>query len=98
MQTTQTVIARLESGRGKPPTRTLERFAEATGSRLRINLEPVLGGRGWCVARGIAPYGLLTNPLGVPGGSRAHCCARELVLLRQHPKVKNRWSVRELPR
>jgi ribosome-binding protein aMBF1 (putative translation factor) len=40
MQTTQTVIARLESGRGKPSTRTLERFAEATGSRLRILFEP----------------------------------------------------------
>ena len=40
MHTTQTVIARLESGRSKPSTRTLERFAEATGSRLRISLEP----------------------------------------------------------
>ena len=44
MHTTQTVIARLESGRGKPSTRTLERFAEATGSRLRIVFEPALGG------------------------------------------------------
>jgi transcriptional regulator with XRE-family HTH domain len=44
MHTTRTVIARLESGRGKPSTRTLERFAEATGSRLRIILEPALGG------------------------------------------------------
>ena len=41
MHTTQTVIARLESGRTKPSTRTLERFAAATGSRLRILLEPV---------------------------------------------------------
>jgi len=40
MRTTQTVIARLESGRSKPSTRTLERFAAATGSRLRILLEP----------------------------------------------------------
>jgi len=40
MHTTQTVIARLESGRGKPSTRTLERFAEATGMRLRISVEP----------------------------------------------------------
>jgi len=40
MQTTRTVIARLESGRGKPSTPTLERFAEATGSRLRILFEP----------------------------------------------------------
>ncbi len=36
MKTTQTAIARLESGRGKPSTRTLERFARATGHRLVI--------------------------------------------------------------
>jgi ribosome-binding protein aMBF1 (putative translation factor) len=36
MGTTQAVIARLESGRVKPSTRTLERFAAATGTRLRI--------------------------------------------------------------
>lgn len=40
MNTTQAVIARLESGGSKPSTRTLERFAEATGSRLRITFEP----------------------------------------------------------
>lgn len=40
MKTTQTVIARLESGRVKPSTRTLERFAQATGNRLRIVFEP----------------------------------------------------------
>ncbi len=40
MKTTQAVIARLESGGTKPSTRTLERFAAATGSRLRIHLEP----------------------------------------------------------
>ena len=39
MGTTQAVIARLESGRTKPSTRTLERFARATGTRLRIHLE-----------------------------------------------------------
>lgn len=39
MKTKQTVIARLESGRVKPSTRTLERFAQATGSRLRITFE-----------------------------------------------------------
>ena len=43
MGTTQAVIARLESGRVKPSTRTLERFAKATGSRLRISFEPVSG-------------------------------------------------------
>jgi ribosome-binding protein aMBF1 (putative translation factor) len=40
MGTTQAVIARLESGRVKPSTRTLERFARATGTRLRIRFEP----------------------------------------------------------
>jgi len=40
MKTTQAVIARLESGGSKPSTRTLERYAEATGSRLRIIFEP----------------------------------------------------------
>ena len=40
MGTTQTVIARLESGRTMPSTRTLERFAKATGMRLRITFEP----------------------------------------------------------
>ena len=39
MGTTQTVIARLESGRVKPSTRTLERLAQATGSRLKISFE-----------------------------------------------------------
>jgi ribosome-binding protein aMBF1 (putative translation factor) len=40
MKTTQAAIARLESGGSKPSTRTLERFAAATGSRLRITLDP----------------------------------------------------------
>jgi ribosome-binding protein aMBF1 (putative translation factor) len=40
MGTTQAVVARLESGRVRPSTRTLERFAEATHSRLRITFEP----------------------------------------------------------
>ena len=40
MHTTQAVIARLESGRVKPSTRTLERLAEATGTRLKISFEP----------------------------------------------------------
>jgi transcriptional regulator with XRE-family HTH domain len=40
MGTTQTVIARLESGRFMPSTRTLQRFARATGMRLRISFEP----------------------------------------------------------
>ena len=41
MGTTQAVIARLESGRTRPSTRTLERLAKATGMRLRISFEPV---------------------------------------------------------
>ena len=40
MGTTQPVVARLESGRTRPSMRTLERMAEATGSRLRISFEP----------------------------------------------------------
>src|SRR6266851_5558299 len=39
MGTTQPVVARLESGRGRPSMRTLERLAEATGSRLHISFE-----------------------------------------------------------
>ena len=40
MGTTESVVSRLESGRVKPSTRTLERYAEATGHKLRISLEP----------------------------------------------------------
>ena len=40
MGTTQAVIARLESGRSMPSTRTLQRYANATGTRLRISFEP----------------------------------------------------------
>lgn len=40
MNTSQTAIARLESGRSMPSTRTLEKFAEATGTRLKISFEP----------------------------------------------------------
>jgi transcriptional regulator with XRE-family HTH domain len=40
MDTTQSVIARLESGRTRPSTQTLERLATATGTRLRITFEP----------------------------------------------------------
>jgi transcriptional regulator with XRE-family HTH domain len=43
MKTTQSTIARLESGRGLPSTRTLGRFAKATGHRLKISFEPVEG-------------------------------------------------------
>jgi ribosome-binding protein aMBF1 (putative translation factor) len=40
METTQSVIARLESGRTRPSTQTLERLAAATGTRLKISFEP----------------------------------------------------------
>ncbi len=40
MATTQSVIARLESGRTRPSTQTLERLASATGTRLKITFEP----------------------------------------------------------
>jgi transcriptional regulator with XRE-family HTH domain len=40
MGTTQPVVARLESGRSRPSMRTLERLAEATGSRLLISFAP----------------------------------------------------------
>jgi ribosome-binding protein aMBF1 (putative translation factor) len=39
METTQSVIARLESGRTRPSTQTLERLAAATGTRLKIRFE-----------------------------------------------------------
>jgi len=39
MGTTQAVIARLESGKVRPSTRTLQRFAQATQTRLRITFE-----------------------------------------------------------
>ena len=40
MATTQSVVARLESGRVRPSTRTLEKVARATGTRLRIHFDP----------------------------------------------------------
>jgi transcriptional regulator with XRE-family HTH domain len=45
MGTTQPAVARLESGRTRPSMRTLERLAEATGSRLLIRFEPREGKR-----------------------------------------------------
>jgi ribosome-binding protein aMBF1 (putative translation factor) len=41
MNTSQAVVARLESGRTLPSMRTLSRFAQATGHRLKITFEPV---------------------------------------------------------
>src|SRR6266566_5202821 len=43
MHTTQSVIARLESGRTRPSTQTLERLAAATGTlRITFEREPAL--------------------------------------------------------
>ena len=44
MGTTQVVIARLEGGKSKPSTRTLERFGKATRTKLRISFEPQKAG------------------------------------------------------
>ena len=41
MKTTQSALARLESGRVPPSTRTLEKVARATGTRLRTQFDPV---------------------------------------------------------
>lgn len=41
MRTTTAVVARLESGRTRPSTKMLERFAAATGMRLKISFEPL---------------------------------------------------------
>ncbi len=39
MSTTQAAVARLEGGGSKPSTSTLQKYAKATGSRLRISFE-----------------------------------------------------------
>lgn len=43
--TTQPAVARLESGRSRPSPRTLERLAQATGSRLLIPFPPLAAKR-----------------------------------------------------
>lgn len=40
MKTSQSYIARIEGGRVRPSTDALERFAQATRTRLRIIFEP----------------------------------------------------------
>lgn len=55
MQTTQSVIARLEGGSAVPSTRVLKRIAAATGTRLKISFES--GPTSSCSA--VAPW----NPL-----------------------------------
>ena len=39
MGTSQPAVARLEGGRGNPSLATLRRYAEATGTRLKITFE-----------------------------------------------------------
>ena len=41
MKTSQSYVARIEGGRVTPSTRTLERYAAATNSRLKISFEPI---------------------------------------------------------
>lgn len=40
MGTTQSVVARLESGKRPPSMRTVERFAQAVGGHLVLRIEP----------------------------------------------------------
>jgi transcriptional regulator with XRE-family HTH domain len=40
MKTSQSYIARIEGGKVRPSTDALRRFAQATGTRLRIIVEP----------------------------------------------------------
>jgi ribosome-binding protein aMBF1 (putative translation factor) len=42
MKTSQSYIARIEGGKVRPSTEALERFAQATGTRLRITFEPAI--------------------------------------------------------
>lgn len=46
METSQSAIARMESGRTLPSGGTLKRFARATGTRLRITFEPARPSKG----------------------------------------------------
>ena len=45
MGTSQSTVARLESGSAKPSLSTLQRFAKATGTRVRVSLEPKPAGK-----------------------------------------------------
>ena len=41
MGTTQSVVARIESGRGTPSMRTVQRFASAVGARAVVRMVPL---------------------------------------------------------
>ena len=75
MGTTQAVVARLESGKTMPSTRTLERFAKATGTKLRIRFEPVGGirdqGIGFVLRTNLVPH-LRSEMWGTLSSSRLH--------------------------
>lgn len=43
MGTSRTAVARLEGGRGNPSIKTLQRYAKATGTKLRIHFEDAPG-------------------------------------------------------
>ena len=43
MGTTQSAVARMEGGKGRPSTTTLAKVAKATGTRLRVSFEAVAG-------------------------------------------------------
>ena len=43
MGTTQSAVARMEGGKGRPSTTTLAKVAAATGTRLRVSFEVVVG-------------------------------------------------------
>jgi DNA-binding XRE family transcriptional regulator len=40
MGTSRTAVVRLESGRGNPSLRTFQRYAKATGTKLRLSFVP----------------------------------------------------------
>ncbi|WP_345775683.1 helix-turn-helix transcriptional regulator [Hoeflea sp. BAL378] len=42
MQTSQSYVAKLESGRVSPSMKALQRYAAATGAWLKISFEPVV--------------------------------------------------------
>jgi predicted transcriptional regulator len=44
MGTTQSVVARIESGKGTPSMRTVQRFASAVGARAVVRMEPLTTG------------------------------------------------------
>ncbi len=41
MGTTQSVVARLESGKRPPSLRTIQRYAQAVGGRMVVRIEPL---------------------------------------------------------